>query len=148
MTDATEPVIDDQRRRLTRAEAIEILDRPIVGVLSTLSEGGWIHSAPVHYRYADEEVRILAGSGAVKTRNVRRSGTATFCVEVTDGPVRSFVTLVCEAGERPPVEADLLALDERYGRTDFAEGWTEAELAGEVMLVLSPTRWIAWTDWD
>ena len=45
---------DPNKRRLTRSEAVELLSRPLVGVFSSLSEGGWIHSVPVHFRYADD----------------------------------------------------------------------------------------------
>jgi pyridoxamine 5'-phosphate oxidase-like protein len=145
----TDQVVDENRRRLTREESVELLGRPIAGVLCTLSEGGWIHAVPVHYLYADGEVRILAGVGDVKTRNAVRTGKATLCVEVTDGPVRSYVSLPGAVTTRqPPPSDDLAAMDERYSRTDFSSGWDEADLAAAVMLVLRPERWIAWADWD
>ena len=86
--------MDENRRRLTRDECVELLSRPLVGVFSSLSTAGWIHSVPVFYRYVGDEIRILAGIDSVKTRNVARNGQATLCVEVTDpGPVRSFVSV-------------------------------------------------------
>ncbi len=141
--------VDENRRRLSRDECVGLLSRPLVGVFSTLHPGGWIHSVPVHFLYADGEVRILADVGAVKTRNVARTGQATLCVELTEGAVRSFVS-VCGpvTVRRPPPVADLIALDERYGRVDFSSGWHEAALAAAVLLVLQPQRWIAWADWD
>jgi hypothetical protein len=140
---------DPNRRRLTRAESLDLLARPVAGVFSTVSEGGWVHSVPVFFRYADGECRILAGLAAVKTRNVTRTGQATLCVEVTDGPVRSFVSVSGPVAVRQPPEwEDLVALDERYSRTDFSSGWTDAEFASAVMLIMTPDRWIAWTDWD
>jgi general stress protein 26 len=121
----------------------------LVGVFSSFHRAGWIHSVPVHFRYADEQIRILAGAGAVKTRNVERTGQATLCVEVTDGPVRSFVSVSGPVTiRRPPPMADLVALDERYSRTDFSSGWDEAGFAAAVLLVLHAERWIAWADWD
>jgi hypothetical protein len=126
-----------------------LLSRPLVGVFSSLHQAGWIHSVPVHFRYADEQIRILAGARAVKTRNVQRTGQATLCVEVTQGPVRSFVSVSGPVAiRRPPPVADLVALDERYSRTDFSSGWDEAGLAAAVLLVLHAKRWIAWADWD
>jgi hypothetical protein len=114
-----------------------------------LAKAGWIHSVPVHFVYIDEEIRILADADAVKTRNVARSGQATLCVEVTDGPVRSFVSVSGSVTIRqPPPLVDLVALDRRYSRIDFSSGWDEATLAAAVMLALRPQRWIAWADWD
>ena len=140
---------DENRRRLTRDESVALLSRPLAGVFSTLHPGGWIHSVPVHFLFTDGEVRILAGAGAVKARNVARTGQATLCVEVTEGPVRSFVSVAGPVGSRPPSMArDLAPLDERYGRTDFSSGWDEAAYADAVILILRPERWIAWADWD
>ena len=141
--------VDENRRKLTHDESVALLQRPVAGVLSTLTRDGWIHSAPVHFLYADNEVRILAGMRAVKVRNAIRTGQATLCVEVTDGPVRSFVT-VCGAVtlRQPPAHEDLIALDQKYGRDDFASGWDEAAFADAVIMILRPDRWIAWSDWD
>jgi pyridoxamine 5'-phosphate oxidase-like protein len=140
---------DQNKRRLTPAEREVLLSRPLVGVLSSVSESGWIHSVPVHFLYIDGELRILGGSQDVKTRNVARTGQATLCVEVTEGSVRSYVSVAgTVAVQQPPAPEDLLALDARYGRSDFSSGWDEATYASAVMLRLRPTRWIAWVDWD
>ena len=140
---------DPNKRRLRRDEAIELLSRPLAGVFSSLSEGGWIHSVPVHFLYADEQVRFLAGARDVKTRNVEQRRHGTLCVEVTDGSTRSYVSVSGPATvQRPPEAADLRALDERYSRSDFAEGWDDESFAAAVMIIISIERWIAWTDWD
>jgi nitroimidazol reductase NimA-like FMN-containing flavoprotein (pyridoxamine 5'-phosphate oxidase superfamily) len=140
---------DPDKRRLTREESVELLSRPLVGVFSSLSKGGWIHSVPVHFLYAGEQVRLLAGTQDVKTRNVERTGHATLCVEVTEGSARSYVSVSGPATvQRPPATADLQALDERYARNDFAGGWEPDAFADAVLVVLSIDRWIAWTDWD
>jgi pyridoxamine 5'-phosphate oxidase-like protein len=142
-------VVDENRRRLGRDESVALLSRPVVGVFSSLSEAGWIHSVPVHFLYVDDEIRILVGADAVKTRNVARTGQATLCVEITEGPVRSFVSVSGSVRvHRPPSEEDLVALDQCYSRTDFASGWDEATFAAAAMLSLRPHRWIAWADWD
>jgi hypothetical protein len=140
---------DSNKRRLTRDEAVELLSRPLAGVFSSLSEGGWIHSVPVHFLWAEEQGRFLAGTRDVKTRNVERTGHGTLCVEVTEGSTRSYVSVSGPAiVQRPPDTADLRALDERYSRHDFAEGWDAKSFAEAVMIIISIDRWIAWTDWD
>lgn len=96
---AAEPA-GENRRRLIREECLALLALPLVGVFSTLSTSGWIHSVPVHYIYTDGECRILTSIDAVKTRNVQRTGQATLCVEVADGTVRRFVS-ICGPGEPP-----------------------------------------------
>ena len=60
---------DLNQRRLTRGEAVALLSRPLVGVFSTVSVSGWIHSVPVHFLYTDDQVRFPAGARDVKTRN-------------------------------------------------------------------------------
>ena len=140
---------DPNKRRLTREQAVELLSRPLVGVFSSLDEGGWIHSVPVHFLYADAVVCFLAGSQDVKTHNVERTGHGTLCVQVTEGSRRSYVSLAGPVTvQRPPDMGRLRALDEKYRRDDFAEGWEGDSLSSAVMVVLSPQRWIAWADWD
>lgn len=137
------------RRRLSRDESVALLARPLTGVFSTLHQAGWIHSVPVHFLFSDGEIRVLAEAGAVKSRNAMRSGLATLCVDVTEGPVRSYVSVSGPVVIRRSLPAgDLVALDEKYGRTDFAAEWTPAALAEAVLLVLRADRWIAWADWD
>jgi general stress protein 26 len=140
---------DPNKRRLTRDEAVELLSRPLVGVFSSLSEGGWIHSVPVHFLYTDGQVRVLAGAQDVKTRNVERMGQGTVCVEVSEGNTRSYVSVSGPViVHRPPGAPDLQALDDKYSRDDFAEGWDDESFASAVMIVVSTQRWIAWADWD
>ena len=140
---------DPNKRRLTRSEAVELLSRPLVGVFSSLSEGGWIHSVPVHFLYIEDEVRFLAGDQDVKSRNVEHRRQGTLCVEVTEGNTRRYVSVSGPATiRRPPEATDLRALDEKYSRHDFAEGWDDESFASAVVIVVSPQRWIAWADWD
>jgi len=140
---------DLNRRRLTREESVELLSRPLAGVFSSLSEGGWIHSVPVHFLYAADQVRFLSGAHGVKTRNVERSGQGTLCVEVTEGNVRSYVSVAGTATvQRPPEASHLRALDAKYERHDFTPSADEPPLASDVMIVIDIQRWIAWADWD
>jgi Pyridoxamine 5'-phosphate oxidase len=140
---------DPNKRRLTRDEAVELLLRPLAGVFSSLSEGGWIHSVPVHFLYTEGQVRFLAGDQDVKTRNVERTGQGTLCVEVTEGTTRSYVSVSGPVTvHRPPDAADLRALGKSYSRDDFADGWDDESFASAVMIVVSAERWIAWADWD
>jgi general stress protein 26 len=139
---------DPNRRRLRPDERDELLRRPVVGVFSSISEGGWVHSVPVHFLYRDGEIRVLCETDSRKTSNVDRTGRATLCVEVTEGTQRRYVTVEGPVRvERPASPADATALDVQYGRDDTAQ-WSEADYAGEAMLVLQPARWIAWLDWD
>jgi pyridoxamine 5'-phosphate oxidase-like protein len=140
---------DPNKRRLTPDEALAFLARPLVGVFSSLSEGGWIHSVPVHFLHADGQIRFLAGTRDVKTRNVERTGHGTLCVETTEGSTRTFVSVSGPATvERPPAYDDLSALDARYGREDSAGGWDDESFAAAVMVVIAIERQIAWADWD
>jgi hypothetical protein len=140
---------DPNRRRLTRDEAVELLSRPLVGVFSSLSEGGWIHSVPVHFLCVEDQVRFLAGAQDVKTRNAERTGQGTLCVEATEDNTRNYVLVSGPVTvRRPPEAADLRAPDESYSRDDFAEGWDDESFASAVMIVVTIERWIAWADWD
>ena len=92
---------------------------------------------------------MLGGASDVKMRNIARTGQATLCVEVTEGTVRSYVTVAGQAVvQQPPEKPVLTKLDEKYDRTDFSSGWDEQTWADAVALRLRPQRWIAWADWD
>ena len=66
---------DPNKRRLTRDEAVELLSRPLAGVFSSLSEGGWIHSVPVHFLYVEDQVRFLAGDPGCEDAERRANGS-------------------------------------------------------------------------
>ena len=139
---------DADGRRLTRDECRELLARPVAGVFSSLAEQGWIHAVPVHFLHRDGEIRICCRTGSVKALNVDRGGRGTLCVAVTSGPERRYVTVEGPARvQRPATAHDLAALDEKYSRTDTA-GWAGADYAAEAVIVITPARWIAWSDWD
>jgi hypothetical protein len=144
---------DPNKRRLTREEAVELLSRPRAGVFSSLSEGGWIHSVPVHFLYRENQVRVVAGAQDVKTRNARRTGQGTLCVEVTEahtvGTIRRYVSVSGPvAVHGPPDASDQRAFDEKYSRDDYGDGLDEESFGPAVTIILSPDRWIAWADWD
>jgi len=144
-------VSDPNRRRLAHDEAVGLLSRPLVGVFSSLSERGWIHSVPVHFLYVDDEVRFRAGPRSVKTRNVERAGHGTLCVETTEGVTRTYVSVSGRVTVRPGLDtADRYALDQKYSRHDFVESWDDDDslTASDVTIVLTIERWIAWADWD
>ncbi len=141
--------VEPNKRRLTRDEAVGLLSRPLVGVFSSLSESGWIHSVPVHFLYVEDQVRFLAGARDVKTQNAERAGHGTLCVQTTEGNTRTYVSVSGPVTvRRPPEAADLRALDQSYSRDDFAEGWDDESFASAVMIMVTIERWIAWADWD
>jgi hypothetical protein len=137
---------DFNRRRLSRDESVALLARPLTGVFSTVHPDGWIHSVPVHFLFADGEIRIVAEAAAVKSRNAAASGQATLCVDLTEGPVRSYVSVSGPVSLRHTFPTpDLSGLDAKYGRSDYAAGF---DFPDAVLLVLRVERWIAWVDWD
>jgi hypothetical protein len=135
------------RRPLTEAERDQLLDLPLPGVFSTIAEGGWIHSVPVHFRPSDGTLRLIAERGSVKDRNVRRTHRATLCVATTVDAERRYVTVEGPVDiEDHVARSDLTALDRRYGR-ESADPDDEV-YEGSLTLVLRPERWIAWADLD
>jgi hypothetical protein len=140
---------DGGRRPLTENERDDLLDRPLPGVWSTLTPRGRIHSVPVYFVRRNSEFRVLTGRDSVKSRNVRASGRATLCVEMTlEGTDRRFVTAEGPVRvEQPVLLEDLLALAERYGGDD-ADYPSLDEYHEDVILVLEVEQWIAWSDAD
>ena len=138
---------DATRRRLTAAERTELVMRPLIGVFSSLSPAGWIHSVPVHFLYRDGQIRILGGTDSVKARNVEHAGRSTLCVHVADESDRRYVSVEGPTVvQRPATPDDIGALDRRYGRSESGQ-WSDDDYAASAILVLSPDRWIGWADW-
>jgi general stress protein 26 len=134
------------RRRLTSAERKELLDRPLVGIWSTLTSRGTIHSVPVHFAMAGSDLFVFTERSSEKCRNALRSGRATLCVQTTlDGNDRRYVMAEGRVDSRSPTLGDLHTLWERYG--GFEESDVEEEDDG-VILRLVPERWVAWSDAD
>ena len=134
---------------MTESERYELLDQPLRGVWSTLAPTGEIHSVPVHFVRRNSELHVLTGRDSVKTRNVRSSGRAAICVEMTlDGTGRRFVAAEGPVRvEQPLPLAHVLALAERYGG-HYTEYPNLDSYHEGVILVLEVERWIAWSDAD
>jgi F420H(2)-dependent biliverdin reductase len=140
---------DGGRRPLTEHERDELLDLPLAGVMSTLTPSGRIHSVPVFFVRRNGELRVLTGRDSVKCRNALASGRATLCVEMTlDGADRRYVTAEGPVRvEQPVVLEDLVALAERYGDPEPASPDLD-EYDDDLILVIEPEQWIAWSDAD
>ena len=139
---------DGGDRALTRDEARALLDRPLVGVFSTLAVDGWIHSVPIHYLVRDDELRIVMERSSVKFRNAVRTGRATVCVETTDGPDRRYVTVEGPVRtEELATREEIVAFNERYDRPD-PDDVDMRQFVDSVIVVLRPDRWISRSDLD
>lgn len=146
MTSASENL---SGRRLTAPEQRELLDLPLPGVWATVSPSGRVHAVPVHFVRSGEEIRVLTQRESVKCRNTLRAGRATLCVPTTLGEDdRRYVSVEGPVTVESPIQRqDLLALDQKYGRDD-AYCFEEPVYRDSVILVLSPSRVIAWSDAD
>ena len=136
-------------RRLTPAEQAELLDLPLAGVWATVSPSGRVHAVPVHFVQSGDEMRVLTQRQSVKCRNTVQTGRATLCVPTTLGENdRRYVSVEGPVRVESPIRReDLLALDQKYGRDD-ADSFDEPVYRDSVIMVLSPSRVIAWSDTD
>ena len=136
-------------RRLTPAEQRELMDLPLTGVWATVSPSGRVHAVPVHFVRAGAEVRVLTQRQSVKCRNSVDAGRATLCVPTTLGENdRRYVSVEGPVRVESPIQReDLLALDQKYDRDDV-DSFEEPAYRDSVIMVLSPSRVIAWSDTD
>lgn len=136
-------------RRLTPAEQAELLDLPLAGVWATVSPSGRVHAVPVHFVRSGQDIRVLTQRGSVKCTNTLQAGRATLCVPTTLGDNdRRYVSVEGPVRVESPIQRqDLLALDQKYERDD-ASCFEEPEYRESVIMVLSPSRVIAWSDTD
>ncbi len=132
---------------MTDAERRALLELPHPAVFSTVSADGSVHSVPVHFVLMGGEIRLIAESGSVKVRNVRRTGRATLCVTATVDGERRYVTVEGPVRSQDGIaQTDLETLDRRYGRDPGSAD--DEQYADTVTLVVKPERWLGRGDSD
>ena len=77
---------------LTREEIDVFLSQPRTAHLVTLRASGTPHVAPVWFLWEGGRALVMADSGAVKIRNVRRNPAVALCVSTADHPYE-YVTI-------------------------------------------------------
>jgi PPOX class probable F420-dependent enzyme len=98
-------------------ELSAFLDRPLLGVVSTLRRDGSPHAVPVWFRYDGETVRIWTDERRGWVRNLRRDPRVAFAVAEMDPPYAGVIlrgegTVRTSADEA--TAAEIRAITRRY----------------------------------
>ena len=67
---------------------LDLLARPVTGVLTTVMADGGPQASPVWFLFEDGDVLVSCRSGRVKVRNIRREPRVAFVVFDPDLPAR------------------------------------------------------------
>ena len=65
---------------LNRHQTDELLNEPIISIITTLRADGTPHMTPVWHLVDGDEIVVAVGRNTVKTRNVRRNPSVSLCV--------------------------------------------------------------------
>lgn len=122
-----------------------LLERPLVGVLGTLTPSGSPHLTAVWYAVRGSEIVVSTAASSQKAANVRAHPVAELCVNA--GPVGPCVTARGEARITGPASVELVGeLARRYlGEVEGARYMQIRDPhATSVVISIKPTSWRVW----
>ena len=133
---------------LTTEEANEFLSQPLTAQLVTLRASGTPHVAPVWFLWDDGRAFVMADSGAIKVRNIRRNPAVALCVS-TPGRPYAFVTIEGTAATGADgMESMVHRICVNYDGPERGPEFARELLADERMslIAITPNRVISWKD--
>jgi PPOX class probable F420-dependent enzyme len=124
------------------------LDRPLLGVVSTLRRDGSPHAVPVWFRYDGESVRIWTDERRAWVRNLRRDPRVAFVVAEMDPPyagviVRGEGMVRTRADEA--TAAEIRAITSRYIPEDEVEEYVTRWPDLHTIVTIRPSSIAGWT---
>ena len=134
--------------RLTDEEIGEFLSRPLTAHLVTLRRSGTPHVAPVWFLWEGDRALVMADSGAVKVRNIRRNPAVALCVS-TPGQPYAFVTIEGTAAvDAEGLESMAHRTCTLYDGPERGPEFARELLEGERMtlIAITPGRIVSWKD--
>lgn len=73
--------------------ARELVDRPVLAVITTLAEDGAPHSTPVWIGRDGDELLVNSATGRAKVRNVERDPRVSVCMVDPEDPMRVLAVM-------------------------------------------------------
>lgn len=133
---------------LTTEEVEQFLAQPRTAQLVTIRPNGTPHVAPVWFLWDEGRVLVMADSGAVKIRNIRRNPAVALCVCTPDHPYE-FVTVEGQASEQAEGLEDMVRRTCVHYEGPERGAEFATQLLGEERLSLieiSPDRFLSWRE--
>lgn len=136
--------------KLSQQETDQFLAQPRIAHFATLRRAGTPHVAPVWFLWDQGRAWVMADSGSVKVRNIRRNPSVTLSIATPERPL-SYVVLegraaIISDGLADVVKRMCVLYDGTERGAEFAK-----ELLGEdrmVLLEISVDRVMSWKDDD
>ncbi|WP_076479441.1 PPOX class F420-dependent oxidoreductase [Williamsia sterculiae] len=116
----------------------DLFERPVVGVLATVSPDGVPNASPMWFIWQDGLLRFTHTSTRKKYRNLQANPNFSFVVTDPDNPYRYLEAHgQLESVEEDPAGAFFVLLGQRYGNPDTEP---PADSADRVILNLRPEQ--------
>jgi PPOX class probable F420-dependent enzyme len=128
---------------MTAAEVTEFLERPLLGVVSTLMADGSPHQVPVWYRWDGERVHIWTHDERLWVRNVLRDPRVAFSVQEPGAPFAA-VTMRGQAEVDYDDPDEIRRITERYVDAADVEAYISGWPALRTFVRIRPTRLRGW----
>ncbi len=123
--------------RMTNAEMVEFLQRPLIVSFTTIRPDGSPHTTPIWYEYHAGRFYCFAGLDSVKARNVRHDPRIALCIATHDEPYQYVLAEgTCDLVSEGVAERVYSISTRYYGKErgrEFARGILSE---GKVMLFL------------
>ncbi len=134
---------------MTRAEREAFLAQTYIAVISVVAAGRAPLILPVWYSYEPGGVvRFATAATSKKTELIREAGRLSLCVQNDSWPYRYISVEGPAVISEPDFERDIRQVALRYlgkerGERYLANTTEERERAGEVLITLTPERWLS-----
>lgn len=115
----------------------DLLERPVVGVLTTINADGGPNSTPMWFQWDGTHLKFTHTSARLKVKNLKADPRFSFVITDPDNPYRYLeVRGVLDNVEDDPTGSFYVVLGKRYGNADQAP---PPDAADRIIINLTPT---------
>jgi len=126
-------------------ELCAFLERPLIGVVSTLRLDGSPHAVPVWFRYDGENVRIWTEERRAWVRNVLRDPRVAFVVAEMEDAVLIHGEAAVRTRADEATAAEIRAITRRYIPEDEVEAYVARWPDLQTIVTIRPTSVSGWS---
>ena len=132
---------------MSRQEMDDFLAEPRNGIVATVNPDGFPQLTPIWFLWEDGTVYFSTTAPRLKTRNLRRDGRVSLCVDEPGDPDQRTVVLGAESVEITPGLGTVTeAIARKYGGASWETSYEHiANTPERVVVSFRPTRILTWS---
>ena len=128
----------------------EYLARPLLADLATVKADGSPHVAPVWFQYQDGQIRIVAQTNSVKTRNIQHEPRVSLSVAIHERPYKYVLINGTAELSKEGIPELTRSLAIRYQGEQEGNEYADRVLVEMdfYLITITPTKIISWDGED